>query len=121
MPVAYFSQHVDLWSAGGQIEWHLVDATSRVRHEAGEMWCYRLPDRGKLVRRNTAAARSAQHRESEWLAKRLIEAAQAYNKLWVDAVVLVNRHSITASPSDDELKAAAVTLPKWLRRPATAR
>lgn len=121
MPVAYFSQHVDHWLAGGAIQWHLVDAESRVWHDAGELWCYRLPDRGKLARRNASPARSAQFPESEWLAKRLIEAAQAYNKLWADAVVLVNRQAITASPSGDELESTAATFPKWLGRSATAR
>jgi hypothetical protein len=123
MPVAYFSQHVDLWLAGGAIGRHLVDAERFVWHDAGQLWCYRLPDRGRLVRRNAAAAaRAAQFPESELLARRLIEAAQAYDELWADAVVLVNRHAVAGSPSDDELTAAAAKLPKWLgRRPATAR
>jgi hypothetical protein len=80
MPIAYFSDHVDLWSARGQIEWHLVGTKRCVLHDAGELWCYRLPDRGMLVRRNASPAHLAQFPESEWLANRLIEAAQAYQQ-----------------------------------------
>jgi hypothetical protein len=118
MPVVYFSQHVDLWLAGGQIQVHLANTRARVWHDGGELWCYRLPDRGKLVKRNTAPARSAQFPESEWLAHRLIEAVRAYDKLWPQATLLVNRQAVTASPTDEELKAAAAGLPKWLGRSA---
>lgn len=118
MPVAYFSQHMDLWSAAGQIEWRLGGAQAHLLHDAGELWCYRLPDRGKLIRRNRSRAEAAQFPESEWLATRLIEAARAHQKLWPDAVILVNRQAIDASPTDEELMAKSVTLPKWLGRAA---
>jgi hypothetical protein len=118
MPVAYFSQHVDLWLASGQIQWHLGGAKAHIWHDAGELWCYRFPDRGRLVQRNTAPARSSQFQEGEWLAKRLIEAARAYDKLWPKSVLLVNRHAVTASPSDEELKSNATKRPKWLGRAA---
>ena len=118
MPVAYFSQHIDLWSAGGQIQCHLGGAKAHVWHDAGELWCYRLPDRGKLAKRNGSAAKSSQFAESEWLAKRLIEAARAYDKLWPEAVLLINRQAVTASPTDEELKSNAAKLPKWIGRSA---
>ena len=118
VPVAYFSQHVDLWLAGGQIEWHLGGTKAHVCHDAGELWCYRLPDRGKLIRRNRSRSESAQFPENEWLATRLIEAARAYDKLWSEAVLLVNRQAIMASPTDEELKSDAAKMPKWLGRSA---
>lgn len=118
MPVAYFSQHVDLWSAGGEIEWHLGGAKARLLHDAGELWCYRLPDRGKLLKRNRPPSRSTQFPEREWLAKRLIEAVRAYDKLWSGAVLLINRQAITASPTADELRSSAAKLPTWIGRSA---
>ena len=118
MPVAYFSQHTDLWSAGCQIQWHLGGGKAHVWHDAGELWCYRLPDRGKLVKRNGSAAKSSQFPESEWLAGRLIEAARAYDKLWREALLLINRQAVTASPTDDELKSHAAELPTWIGRSA---
>lgn len=115
MPVAYFSEHVDSWLASGQIARHLFDSTLAVAHNRGELWCYRLPDRGRLVRRNISIARKAQFPEVERLAIRLIEAARSYEDLWSDAAILLNRQSIGPSPGDDELIARAGKLPKWLR------
>ncbi len=117
MPVAYFSQHVDLWLAGGQIQSHVDGAQARIWHDAGELWCYRLPDRGRLVRHNQALARAPQFPEIEWLARRLIEAAQAYDSLWRQATLLINRQAVAASPPDEQLRARASLWPKWLGRP----
>lgn len=120
MPIAYFSQHVDHWLAAGDLPHHLDDFKPHIWHDTGELWCYPLPERGRLVRRNAAAARSVKFPENKWLASRIIEAAQAYQKLWPKAVLLVNRQPITPSPSDDVLKAAAARMPRWLGRSATA-
>lgn len=114
MPIAYFSEHVDAWLASGQISRHLCDAAARVRHDGGELWCYLLPDRGRLIRRNVSMASSARFREVEWLANRLIEAAQSYEDLWREAAILVNRRSVGVSRGDDELVARAAKIPKWL-------
>lgn len=121
MPVAYFSWHVDLCLAAGQIERHLGGGKAHVLHDTGELWCYRLPDRGKLIRRNTAAATSSQFPEGEWLARRLVEAARASEKLWPEATLLINREAVTASPTDEELKSDAAKLPKWMGRSAAER
>lgn len=118
MPVAYFNQHIDHWSAGDQIQSHLGGAKARVWHDAGELWCYRLPDRGRLIKQNGSAAKSAQFAESEWLANRLIEAARAYDKVWPMAVLLINRQAVAASLTDEELKSNAAKLPKWIGRSA---
>lgn len=112
MPIAYFSRHVDLWSTVGQLPYHLCDATAHVLHDGGELWCYPLPDRGRLVRRNTSAVRSAQFPEVAWLAGRLIEAAKAYQRLWPQATILINRQPITASSTNEAMQAAADEPPK---------
>jgi hypothetical protein len=48
----------------------------------------------------------------------LIEAVRAYDKLWPEATVLINRQAVTASPTDEELKSHAAKLPKWVGRSA---
>ena len=116
MPVAYFSQHVDLWTMGGGIVGRRPgEPEPEVWHDTGQLWCHRLPDGGKLIQCWRPVER-AQFQEGEWLARRLLEAAEAYDKLWPVAVLLVNRNSIGVSPSDDELKLAAAKLPTWIGR-----
>ncbi|MDB5296662.1 MAG: hypothetical protein JWO31_2645 [Phycisphaerales bacterium] len=116
MPVAYYSRHVDLWSSGGQTRFHLPDAQARIWHDAGELWWYRLPDRGRLVRRNKPAAAAAQFPETQWLAGRLVEAARAYDKLWREATLIVNRQAVDISADDEQLTERAAAFPTWLGR-----
>ena len=115
MPIAYFSQHTDYWLAGNEVAKHLADTDQHIFGDNGEWWCYALPDRGRLVRRNAALLKSAGFLETAWLATRLIEAAHAYRKLWPTATLLIHRQATSASPTDDELKIAANELPNWAR------
>ena len=116
MPIAYFSQHVDLWSVGLVFDAHLCDQKAQVWHDTGQLKCYRLPDHGELIKCNEPATSPTNIPENQWLAQRLIEAAQAYDHVWPEAVLLVNRLAITVSSSDDELKRDAAKLPTWMDR-----
>ena len=121
MPVAYFSQHVDWWRAGRGIIGRFPDEPEPVVwHDAGQLWCYRLPDGGKLIERYRPAVEAAQFPEGEWFARRMIEAAEAYALLWPEAVLLLNGQAVDMTPTDDELKRAAATLPTWLVGPPAA-
>ena len=115
-PVVYYSHHVDLWSSAGEFRILLPVRMQCVICELGEVWCCRLPDRGRLVRRARARISRAQFPETAWLATRVIEAALAYESLWREAVLLIVRRSLTGSPSDEQLLKSASTMPKWLRR-----
>ena len=118
MPIAYFSQHVDLWTAGGGIVSRFPDEPEpEVWHDTGQLWCHRLPDGGKLIERNRPHAEGDAVQEGAWLTRRLIEAANAYDAVWPEAVLLLNRQAIGPSSSDDMLKSAAANLPTWLGRP----
>jgi hypothetical protein len=118
MPIVYFSQHVDLWTMGGGILGRSARGIEpEVMHATGELWCHRLPDEGKLLRlhRSAAIAKPGQYvQESQWLARRLLEAAEAYDQVWPEAVLLLNRRVFNLSLSDEELRSAAATLPVWL-------
>lgn len=115
MPVAYFSQHVDLWTAAGGIIGRFAhEPEPMVWHDTGQLWCYRLPDAGKLVERHCPAVGPTQFSEGEWFSRRLVEAAEAYESLWPEAVLLLNRQAVCASPTDDGFKLAAAKLPTWL-------
>jgi hypothetical protein len=121
LPIVYFSQHVDLWSVGIVFDHCLCGRKAQVGHDSGQLMCYRLPDRGELIKYNEPAAASPGNvPENRWLARRLIEAAEAYDDVWPDAVLLVNRLAITPSSSDDELKRDAAKLPTWMTRAAAA-
>jgi hypothetical protein len=119
MPVAYYAQHIDLWSMGGQIKDQVLPGCGpQLMHDSGEIWLYPLPDRGRLVRRNKASSvRSAFADETRWFAARLIEAAKAYDNMWRESVLLIHRRRIGSSPTDDELKRDAAVVPAWLGRP----
>ena len=118
MPVAYFSRHIDLWTGGGvSIVGRFPDEPEPlVMHDAGQLWCHRLPDGGKLIERNRPDPERPPVHDGAWLPRRLIEAANAYDTVWPEAVVLLNRQAIGPSSSDDELKRAAAELPTWLGR-----
>ena len=125
MPSAYFAKHADLWSFGGQMGMHLPGLDDAggvlqtcVEHDGGMLWCYRLPDRGKLVRRNRKLMAGGQFEETQWLAARLVEAAVSWAKLFPRAMLLINRRAVTASPTDDEVRAQASLLPAWLEEPS---
>lgn len=117
LPVIYFSQHVDPWLTGDAISDHLPDTRRNIWHDAGHLWCYRLPDRGRIVRRNQARARDPQWAETGWLATRLLEASRAHIGRWKSATLLINRHAVSGSHSDEEAKQAVTKMPQWVRRP----
>lgn len=117
-PILYFSQHLDLWSVAGELESYLGNTAARILHDAGELRYYQLPDRGKLLRRCKARTLKAQFPETHWLAQRLIEAILAHDNLKSHVVILINRHSITTSPTDEQLQTLTSKMPKWLTHPA---
>lgn len=112
MPIAYYSQHTDLWSSGGEAESFGFD--DQVVHDGGELWCHMLPDRGRLLRHAKKRVADARQSETKWLATRLIDAADAYQKLWRDATILLHRDVIAVSSSDEELIQSSAHLPDWI-------
>jgi hypothetical protein len=102
-PVVYWSRHVDLWSSFGGLFRFLPKQPPVIAYGGEELWSYRLPDRGKLLRRVRAVRKSSQFQENLWLANAIESAATAYKGLCSESVVLVHRHVLTASPTDAEL------------------
>src|SRR5687768_321106 len=70
-PVAYWSEHVDGWSSFAVSEDHFVNSARALEHDTGELWCFCLPDRGALARRNCRLAKSAQWADGRRLASRI--------------------------------------------------
>lgn len=114
-PVVYYSSHVDLWSSFGELFHFIPLAPPVVAYDAREFWSYRLPDRGQLLRRVRQAKTREPSQECIWLANALELAATAYRKLWRERLVIIERRSLGASPSDQELLDTAATRPGWLR------
>ena len=113
-PVVYYSKHVDLWSSFGVLFSFIPNAPPAVSHASGHVWTYRMPARGKLVRRTQRVRLNHQHEEDLWLANSLEAAATAYRPLWTQALLLIQRRAITISPTDEDLLAAAAARPVWL-------
>lgn len=84
-------------------------------YQQSSIWCHPLPDRGRLLRRARARAANAQFPEGNWLATRIIEVIEAYRELFPQATLLIERRAISTSPSDEDLRVAAGTIPLWTR------
>lgn len=114
-PVVYWSSHVDHWSAGWLANSQLGGRGIYNMGNAGELWCYALPDRGRLARRAKSQSVKGQYDENRWFAARIGEAIEAYSNLRGPAVLVVIRRAYDASPTDEEMAAAATRRPAWLR------
>jgi hypothetical protein len=107
--VIYFAEWVDRWLMGdlvpgpGAVEGRRFQATCLSPSEAAE-----LADRC-----------GSQFAEQGWLASRLREAAAGWGGVAEPYAVVVVREVVGASVLDDEIRAAAGSVPAWLSSPVT--
>ena len=105
--VIYFAEWVDRWLMGdlipgpGAVEGHRFQATCLSPAQAVG-WADRCPN---------------QFAEQGWLASRLREAAVGWGGVAEPYAVVVVRQVVGASVHDDEIQAAASSVPAWLSPP----
>lgn len=104
LPVVYFTEWVDRWLMGDlvpgpkKVEGHRVQATCLSPTEA-VVWAEHC---------------GSQFAEHGWLASRLREAAGGWGGTTEPYAVVIVREVIGASVTDDEVQAAAASVPAWL-------
>ena len=107
LPVVYFAEWVDRWLMGnlvpgpGAVEGRRFQATCLTPAQATE-W---------------ADECGSQFAEQGWLASRLREAAAGWGGIAEPYSVVVFREAVGASATDDEVQAAADSVPAWLSLP----
>lgn len=121
MPIVYYSRHADFWSMGDLMEQVFFSWRRHVSHDGGDLWCHRLPDKGRLVGRNKPLAAKAQFHETQWMARRMLEAARSFEPDWPAATLLVNRRVVGSSRGFEDETEAAARLPKWLSTPGSGK
>ena len=117
LPVVYFVEWADLWSMGDLFSAWLTPtggpAPCEVSADQYEIFAYRLPDGGALSA-HLAAVGPRQSAEEGWFVSRLREAVGAWQELVESAVLVVLRHVVGPSASDEEVRASLRTAPDWL-------
>ena len=104
LPVVYFAEWVDRWLMGdlvpgpGAVEGLLFQAACLSPAQA-VAWADRC---------------GSQFAEQGWLASRLREAAAGWGGVAEPYTVVVVREAVGASPTDEEVRAAAGAVPAWL-------
>lgn len=134
-PIAYFSQHADLWSLGDVFDRcfpqdsatapsgdrqpdSLRSSAKRLNmSEELQCWFYSLPDDGCLERHLASEAHqewTAQADEYRWLTVRLHEAAAAWAPLAPEGLLLLFRELKGGLVTDEEFLASRSALPPTL-------
>jgi hypothetical protein len=91
-PIVYWSLHYDLWSAVGTMEQYVGLNSIRIELNDGmTLWCWRLPDRGKLKRAANNVLREPKFAEDAWLASRLIQCVDAFSDLSREGAIVIAR------------------------------
>lgn len=107
LPVVYFAEWVDRWLAGDQIP-----GPGAVEGRRFQAACL-----SPAQAREHADRCGGQYAEQGWLAVRLREAAAGWGGVAEPYAVVVIREAVGASPTDDEVRAAAESVPGWLSPP----
>ena len=114
-PVIFYTEYVDLWSSGfpqPQLNEHGLISIMANRFELS---CLPLP--------LTAAARTdlerlstdGQFDEYRWFARHTLDAADSWNKLVGQAVLVFLRLVVSGLVNDDELLESLKTVPGWMK------
>lgn len=117
-PVVYFAEWSDLWSM-----WDVFQNCFSLKSEGCrppvfgdryELWCYALPDEGRL--RDRLAQLKPEWPESQLLVQRLNEALTAWGDLVEQVAIVLCREVVGGLVTDDELVEALQQLPRWLEQ-----
>jgi len=78
-----------------------------------EVYCYRLPDDGRLTN-HLSQARKHQCQEEGWFVTRLREAAEAWDELVDRSSIVVLREVLDGLATDEEIVDSLGKMPNWL-------
>jgi hypothetical protein len=112
LPVVYYSEWLDRWSMGDDIGTPFTERGGIVLKANGPF--YQVCCTDQLAALLTLPPDGWQFDEQKWLAVRLREAAAAWEPLIQGGTLLLLRRVVGASTDDDEIRAAAESVPGWL-------
>jgi hypothetical protein len=107
LPIVYFAEWIDRWLMGDQ-----VPGPGKVAGRQFDASC--LTPAQAIAWADECGSQFA---EQEWLASRLREAAAGWGTVAEEYAVVVIREVIGPSTTDDEVRAALGSVPRWLALP----
>jgi hypothetical protein len=123
-PVLYCCHYLDMWSMGDVFQDLVLLCEPRnlqgLRQEDRELFCYLLPDQGRLVpalrdKLRKKSGRSRTNDELRWLLSSLLEAATSWEGVCQEAAIVMIRQVAGPTVTDEEIQAACAHVPDWLR------
>lgn len=117
LPVCFFLEWSDLWSACNQIPHWLSPPNCTgplyVHANRFEVFGYGLPDEGRLAA-HLGSAGPQQFPETDWIVTHLREAVSAWEELAPRTALVVLRRAVNISVLDEEVVASLNVCPNWL-------
>ena len=122
-PVVFFNEHIDLWSMGDLFtRWFPAGDSDRLvqlHADHHELWCYPLPDAGRLAENLQRAMRRKRVRErnpqeDRWFTLNLLEAVYAWQPMVDTAAIVVLRSVLGGLVEDSEVKESLACTPNWI-------
>jgi hypothetical protein len=104
LPIVYYCEWIDRWLMG-----NLVPGPGAVEGKRFQFTCMSAEQAVAWAERC-----GNQFLEQEWLARRLREAAEGWGAVAETKAIIVTREMLSASTTDDEVRASLCGVPTWL-------
>jgi len=108
-PIVYFAEWIDMWSMGNTVPELGNKGASAIIGRKYWACCHAAP-----IGFKTTTIGDEPPQESYWLKRRLEEAADAWDELVPEWVIVLLREPLGGSVLDDELLASLKVVPNWL-------
>lgn len=125
LPILFYCEYLDAWSMGDIIDRFLTPTHGnqllRASVDEYDIACYALPDHDVLASSLSAILgreliKSESGQEEYWFARLLYEAVLSWQTISPTGAVVVIRHIVGPSVTDEEAIASLESVPAWLRR-----
>jgi hypothetical protein len=120
LPILFWSQHVDHWSAGNLFQDPFRECGSvfvQIPGNGIEWYSYHLPDGDRIktfLKAHLGNDQRLDTQEFRWFYQVLLEAVSAWERLTEPAIVIVIRTVVGGLIEDEQVESALQQVPDWL-------